>query len=284
VTRNVGLACLLAAASGCAAPPYEARGTYSPAEASQILRERPAHAWALTGEGRQDLGVGARIEIAGEGFHVIPAKGPGGSHVRKLEDGDVVVMDEEGHLVTIRSKTGGETHFAPGTASLPPDSDEVLVQEAEGAAGLRLSATDKVEVLASYAPGDKVPGQGHVEEVRKVFPLVSGGILAAITYGPAVWFAASSTLKADRILFLPVLGPWIDLVARPACVPPAGSGALPVDPCTGETFVKAGLIASGLGQALSVVLIGLGLPAEAVLVKDGTANVRLGPLGARGEF
>jgi hypothetical protein len=282
--RGVAVAFVLATASGCAAPPYEARGTYSPGEASQILRERPAHAWAVTTEGRQDLGTGARIELAGEGFQVIPAKGPGRSHIRKLADGDVVVMDEQGHLVTIRSKAGAETHFAPGTASLPPDSDEVLVQEATDAANLRLSAADKVEVVASYAPGDKVPGQGHVEEVRKVFPLVAGGILAATTYGPAVWFGASSTLKADRVLLLPVLGPWIDLIARPACTAPSGSGASPVDPCTGETFVKVGLVASGIGQALSVVLIGLGLPAEGVLVKDGTASVHVGPFGARGQF
>lgn len=289
MTRGAVLACALgcAAVSGCAAAPYEARGTYSPADASQILKDHPAHAWAITGDVRRDLGTGARIEPAGDGFQVVPTKGAGGSHIRKLEDGDVVVMDEQNHLVAIRSKVGAETRFAPGTASLPADSDEVLVQEVTEAGSLRLSGADKVEVVASYAPGDKVPGQGHVEEVRKIFPLVTGGLLAAMTYGPAVYVGASSSLKIDRVLLLPVLGPWIDLVARPKCTPPAGSDALPVDPCTGETGVKVGLVASGLGQALAVVLLGLGLPAEAVLVKDakeGTALLRVGPFGARGEF
>ena len=278
------LALALATTAGCAAAPYEARGTYTPGEASQILRDHPAHAWAVRGDARQDLGEGSRIEVDGDGFRVVAAKGPGRSHIRKLADGDVVVMDEENHLVAIRSKTGAEERFAPGTASLPPDSDEVLVQEATDAASLHLAATDKVEVQASYAPGDKVPGQGHVEEVRKIFPLVGGGLLAAVTYGPAVYVGASSSLSADRVLLLPVLGPWIDLIARPACTAPAGSAAVGVDPCTGETAVKVGLVASGLGQALSVVLIGLGLPAEAVLVKDNAGTLRVGPYGARGEF
>jgi hypothetical protein len=281
-TRPLALAGALALIAGCAAAPYEARGTYSPAEASPILRDHPAHAWAVAGDARQDLGDGARIEVDGERFRVVPAKGPGRSRIHKLADGDAVVMDEEGRLVAIRSKSGAETRFAPGTASLPPNSDEVLVQEATEAATLHLAATDKVEVVASYAPGDKVPGRGHVEEVRKIFPLVAGGVLAAITYGPALYVGASSSLKIDRVLLLPVLGPWIDLLARPGCTSPAG--VVGVDPCTGETATKVGLVASGLGQGVAAVLIGLGLPAEAVLVKDDAATLRIGPFGARGEF
>jgi hypothetical protein len=279
------LACAADVVLGCAAPPYEARGTYSPADAARILKERPAHAWVVRSEARVDLGDGARIEPDGERFRALAPKTRPGSHVRKLLDGDVVVMDEENHLVAIRSKSGVETRFAPGTASLPPDSDEVLVQEAAAPAdGVRIEAGDKVEVLAAYAPGDVVPGQGHVEEERKVIPLVAGALLLTITYGPAAYVGLSSSLKVDRVLLLPALGPWIDLLARPKCTPPPGSDALPVDSCTGETGIKVGLVASGLGQVLGIVLVGLGLPAEAVLVKDRAATLRLGPFGARGEF
>lgn len=274
-----------AAAVGCAAPPYEARGTYSPADAARLLKDHPAHAWVLRGDARVELGDGARIEPDGDGFRGVAPKARSGSHVRKLLDGDVVVMDEENHLVAIRSRSGAETRFAPGTASLPPDSDQVLIQEAAAPAeGVRIEAGDKVEVLASYAPGDVVPGQGHIEEERKVIPLVAGALLLAITYGPAVYVGASSSLKIDRVLLLPALGPWIDLLARPKCTPPPGSEQLPVDSCTGETGIKVGLVASGLGQALGIVLVGLGLPAEAVLVKDRAATLRVGPFGARGEF
>lgn len=277
----------LGAVAGCAAQPLDVRGTYTPAEAAQVMRERPTRAWAVavTGE-RRDLGVGARVEPAaqGGGFRALPAAGRAGAHVRKLEDGDAVVMDEENHLIAIRSKSGRETRFAPGTASLPPNSDEVTVQEAAAEGGVALAATDTIELTASYAPGDKVPGKGRVEEVRKLVPLITGSLLFTITYGPVAYVGAASSLKNDRVLLLPVLGPWIDLLSRPKCTPPPSQVALPVDGCTGETAALVGLVTSGLGQALGVVLIGLGLPAEAVLVKDGAASLRVGPFGARGEF
>ncbi len=275
---------LLVVTSGCAAPPYEARGMYSPAEASQILREHPSHAWIVSGNERRELGVGGRIEADGAGFRAVPAKGRGGSHVRKLEDGDAVIVDEAGHVIGIRARSGAETAFAPGSASLPPNSDEVLVQETADVEGTRLAAGDKIEVLASYAPGDKVPGLGHVEESRKLIPLVAGSLLFAITYGPVAYVGFASSLKIDRTLLVPGLGPWIDLLARPKCTPPDTPVALPVDACTGETAAKVGLVTSGLGQAVGIVLIVLGLPAEAVLVKDNAATLRVGPFGARGEF
>jgi hypothetical protein len=200
---------------------------------------------------------------------------------RPLAQGRRRFVDEEGRLIAIRSKGGTETRFAPGTATLPPNSDQVLIQQTDE---ITLAATDRVEVLTQYAPGDKVPGVGHVEEQRKIFPLVAGSVLLAITYGPAIYVGAASPLKADRVMLLPVLGPWIDLIARPKCTPDPGAAGLPVDSCSGETVVKVGLVASGLGQALGVVLVGLGLPAEAVLVKDPSGSLRVGPFGARGEF
>jgi hypothetical protein len=72
------------------------------------------------------------------------------------------------------------------------------------------------------------------------------------------------------------------MLARPKC----DSGNLPVDPCTGESLAKVAIVASGIVQAIGTVLFVVGLPAEAVVVKDEArgASLLVGPGGVRGTF
>jgi hypothetical protein len=128
-----------------------------------------------------------------------------------------------------------------------------------------------------------------VETDRWIVPLVTGTLLLLMSYGPSVYFGATSSLKADRALLVPVLGPWIDLASRPGCT---SDPRLPVDNCTPESLTKVAIVASGLTQALGAVLFAVGLPSEAVLVKDDApapakgagVDVRVSPWGLRGSF
>jgi hypothetical protein len=236
-------------------------------------------AWVVRGGARTELPADAKIEGKDE-LRVTFPKGARGAAVRKLEDGDAVVEDEQGRIVAIHAKNGVEQRFEPGTAHMSAGSDEILVEQTNE---VPLAPGDRIELLARYAPGDTVPGQGKVEERRKISALVLGGLFIIMGYAPAVYVGATSPLKQDRTLLLPVLGPWIDLLARPAC---NSSNNTPVDPCTGESLAKAALVTSGIAQALGTVLFAVGLPAEAVVVKDEArgASVTIGPAGARGTF
>src|SRR5260370_1021815 len=55
------------------------------------------------------------------------------------------------------------------------------------------------------------------------FAMVGSGIgILALSYLPVVVVGATSGLDADRNLFVPIAGPWIDLTQRPGC-PASGS-------------------------------------------------------------
>ena len=268
--------------AACASTPVEVREAHTAAEAARLLPVKDGKAWVVHEGVRTELPAGARIEGKEELRLVVP-KGAQGAIVRKLQDGDSVVEDEQGNLVAIHARNGTEQRFEPGTARLTPGTDEIVLQPAaEGDRGTPLAADDRIETIARYAPGDVVPGQGTVEERRKVGLLILGGIFFVMGYAPSFYVGATSSLKEDRVLLLPVLGPWIDLLSRPKCE----SGNEPIDPCITESLAKAAIVASGLVQAVGTVLFALGLPGEAVIVKNevrGT-ELRLGPFGARGTF
>ena len=77
--------------------------------------------------------------------------------------------------------------------------------------------------------------------------LVAGGtITASLGYGVAAVLAVSSTYGADRLLFVPVAGPWIDLGLRP--------------PGTKEeNWARVGLVVDGVAQLAGVVMLVAGL-------------------------
>jgi hypothetical protein len=258
--------------------PVEVRESHTPAEAARRMPLKEGKAWIVREGAKTELPSDARIE-GKEEFRVTFPKGGRGATVKKLEDGDAIIEDDQGRIVAIRSKNGVEQRFEPGAAHMRDGSDEVLIEQTNEIA---LAPGDRIELLAHYSPGDAVPGQGNVEERRKIATLVLGAIFFTMGYAPAFYVGATSPLKSDRTLLLPILGPWIDLLARPKC----DSGNLPLDPCVGESLAKAGIISSGVAQALGTVLFVVGLPAEAVVVKDearGT-SLRIGPTGARGTF
>jgi hypothetical protein len=275
---------ICAALAACAPTPVEVREAHSAAEAARLLPVNDGKAWLVHDGVRTELPPGARIEGKDELFLVVPKGAPSSGTVRKLQDGDSVVEDAQGNIVAIQGKNGSEQRFEPGTARMRPGTDEIVIQAAAASndRGTPLAPADRVETIARYGPGQVVPGQGKVEERRKVGLLILGGLFFVMGYAPAFYVGATSTLKQDRVLLLPILGPWIDLLARPKCE----SGTAPVDPCIGESLAKVAIGASGIVQAVGTVLFAVGLPAESAIVKNeaqGT-ELRIGPFGARGTF
>jgi hypothetical protein len=77
--------------------------------------------------------------------------------------------------------------------------------------------------------------------------LVTGLVLFAGTFGTSVGVAAENNRPSDNPnLYIPVVGPWMDLAQRDCSV---------AHPCGGEPGNKALLILDGVGQGLGVVAI-----------------------------
>jgi hypothetical protein len=92
------------------------------------------------------------------------------------------------------------------------------------------------------------------------------GVFAA-AYLPAVIVAGTSGLDADRHLFIPVVGPWVDLGNRPAC------GVASVA-CDKETTNKVLIAVSGVFQGLGVftTIAGFLMPERQVVTTTAKAE------------
>jgi hypothetical protein len=108
--------------------------------------------------------------------------------------------------------------------------------------------------------------------------LVGGGILALLgAYAPAVFVAtAHNNNDYDNHLYIPVVGPWLDLGNRPAC---GGFGQIA---CGSEDGFKALLIVDGAVQGLgaAATVLGLVVPEKRttlVTAKDERPTIRVLP-------
>lgn len=100
--------------------------------------------------------------------------------------------------------------------------------------------------LATLAPA------AHAEEYvegayRPNRPLIASGFITfGIPYTVSVFVGATSNRDADRALFIPLAGPWIDLATRGDCGQLLGG-------CGNETAAKAGLIVDGIFQGIGAI-------------------------------
>jgi hypothetical protein len=198
-------------------------------------------------------------------------------YVHKLAPSDVIEQDSDGRIVAVRS--GGSppvvTRFVPGTASSP--GDEVRGQ-LEGTPDIALQSGDGIELHGRVAPGEPVPGGGRVESTRWTGALVAGVVVLGLSYLPTLYVGSESPRDSDRILALPLAGPWIDLAQRPSCTPPVvpPNVKIPVDPCIEESASRAALVTTGALQALGAILTAVGLPSQSHVV-EGAPGVALVP-------
>jgi hypothetical protein len=259
-----------AGALGCASS-VEVTQTYTPAQAMNLSgRLEPVAVEHHQGT-RTELPAGARVEKD----RVVLLSEPDG-HVYKLKPGDVIEQDADGRIVAVRSPGNppSYTRFIAGTASSLPGSDEVrgrLAGTTDGA--VMLAPDDRIEMRGRYFADERLPDGGHVASSRSEGTLFAGIIIFAIGYAPSAYFGAASHQGYDRVLLVPVAGPWIDLGTRPKCVPPPGSDQLPIDPCIDETAARVGLIAGGVVQGVGALMTALGLPAHAYVSYDQDRGV-----------
>ena len=168
-------------------------------------------------------------------------------------------------------REGVRTELPPGAQV---EADRVVL-----AGPRRLSAqlrpSDGIEMHGNLAPGESIPGGGRVESSRSGGALIGGIVVFTLAYAPTAYVGATSH-GVDGILAVPIAGPWLDLVRRPACVPPQSPIPLPVDPCMVETATRAALVTSGALQGLGAILTVIGLPASSRIV-EGDRGVAIVP-------
>jgi hypothetical protein len=109
----------------------------------------------------------------------------------------------------------------------------------------------------------------------------TGLVTFGLAYIPAVIVGAKSNQEADRHLFVPVAGPWLNLANRPRCGPESL-------PCDTETTNKVLLGVDGIFQGIGVLttLAGFFTPEHEteVLTTTGKPSVHVAParMGAGG--
>jgi hypothetical protein len=83
--------------------------------------------------------------------------------------------------------------------------------------------------------------------VPNSYMLGSGLAVFGISYGAAAVVGSTSPRSEDRTLFVPLLGPWLDLANRPKC----GTDAV----CNDENTSKVLLVVDGVFQGLGALTV-----------------------------
>lgn len=86
---------------------------------------------------------------------------------------------------------------------------------------------------------------------------VTGATLLGLPYAASVWSAAASSRDGDRLLYVPVVGPWASLVNRATCTVPGCRGNISTDALP--------LVADGVAQAagFAILMVALTTPTHA---------------------
>ncbi len=163
--------------------------------------------------------------------------------IEKSESGAVDDADPSRKATTTTTTTTNTTAqplpTQPAPVVQPVPAQPVIVQP---------PPTSTTTTTSAY-----VPPSGDVYEretvIRPNRPLLSTGVgIFVIGYGASAVTAAISDRDADKKLFIPVVGPWLDLAERDCDRNPCGSN---------EDLNKAMIITSGAVQGAGV-LLGIG--------------------------
>jgi len=119
--------------------------------------------------------------------------------------------------------------------------------------GAREAAAQSVVVAPEPAPAQTVVvprREAVVEESSPNTALISSGLFTlAIPYVASVVVATQSDHPGDNNLYIPVVGPWVDLANRGDC----GNAGQPS--CDNETTFKVLLVANGVLQGIGALEI-----------------------------
>jgi hypothetical protein len=245
--------------NGCAGS-VEVTRTYTPSAAAEVQSDKFVPVAVMRGADRIPLPKDARVE---DGRVVVRAL-----YVHKLRPRDVIQEDSLGRIVAVRSGAPPVvTHLVPGTAVSRSRSNEVRGQLVDNAATMALVRDDGVVMHGRLEADDALPDGGHIESSRSTGALIGGAVVFVLSYAPTLYIGAGSPRSSDRVLAVPIVGPWLDLANRPACVAPNLPVKVPIDLCIEETASRAALIASGSLQGLATVLTLIGLPSHTRVVE-----------------
>ena len=151
-----------------------------------------------------------------------------------------------------------------------------------------VAALSAVSVSSSARAQQAAPDVMAVVVERTPDPrvLTGGLVLFGITYGPSVVVAARSDVESDRFLYVPVAGPWIDLVRRPDC-------DTNEEHCSKGGATAFTLIGDGILQTAAAALVvrSFTSPQKTWLIRGDRARATLAPtlgrapgIAAIGEF
>jgi hypothetical protein len=167
----------------------------------------------------------------------------------KSEDDDKAMTES-----TSTSTTTTTTTSQPLTTTAPPADTQppTVVQPASPPPTVIVQPPPVSTTTTTAAPYQAGPTADYYERettIRPNRPLLATGIgIFAVGYGASAVTAAVSDRDADKNLFIPVVGPWLDLADRDC----------DRNPCHGnEDLNKAMIITSGVVQGAGV-LIGVG--------------------------
>jgi hypothetical protein len=135
---------------------------------------------------------------------------------------------------------------------------------------------------ASHAQGAVQPAPASAEVAPPIVyrhpnsSFLGKGVFAFIgAYFPSVLVAIVNDNSYDKRLYVPVLGPWLDLADRPGCGGPGQST------CSAETAFKLLLIASGAAQGFGALAIVLGLALPERIVPQSAPSQQAGGVKLR---
>lgn len=121
-----------------------------------------------------------------------------------------------------------------------------------------------------YVEGRPIPPGYHVETRPRKGLIVSGSIILGVPYFLSLSVAASSKADADHWLYVPLLGPFIDVGNRKEDCNTFSNGNFgSTTTCTDDSSVRFFLMTDGLMQAAgaAMLILGFALP-QRLLVRD----------------
>jgi hypothetical protein len=177
---------------------------------------------------------------------------------------------------------GHFTRFSGATAAgaVAAACASILSSTPSYAQEARAVAQPQMQAPAAPAPYVAQEAETYTGPNRSL--IGTGIVTLGLSYVPAVIVASKSPQPADRHLFVPVAGPWLNLANRPAC------GAETIA-CDAETTNKVLLGVDGIFQGIGVLttLAGFFTPereAEIAASQTGKPSVHVTParIGAGG--
>ncbi len=136
----------------------------------------------------------------------------------------------------------------PGQAVQPQTTQTVVVPQAQPApAPTPVGTTTTTSATFPGAEPRDETMEKRVEQRPNRLYLTTGISIFVVSYVPSVIVAAESPRDEDQNLYIPVVGPWIDLAQRDCTSRACGSGST-------EGVAKAMIVTSGIAQGVGVLL------------------------------